>query len=186
MELLYVIIGFIIYVWLVSPKERTIDELKSKQKDDPFDFTRITAEDFIKAAKKIDNKEKHTNDQSTSGTEEQTKVSILEAKDYISILLSSEPIDNMTAYYMRQENDRNLYFTYINKSPHWRFKRETRFNIDKGICQSCGKTIYINSFHCHHLNYTSLFNEDMEDLISLCYSCHQEEHNHQRIKNWKQ
>ena len=174
MELLYAIIGFIIYVWLVSPKERTIEELRSKSKDDPFDFSRITAEDFIKAAKEIDGNEY----KEPIEISKQTKVSRPEAKDYTSILLSSEPIDDMTAYYMRQANDKNLYFIYINESPSWRFKRETRFNIDKGICQSCGKTIYLNSFHCHHLNYTSLFNEDMEDLVSLCYSCHQEEHNH--------
>lgn len=169
MELLYAIIGFIIYVWLVYPKERTIDELKSKQKDDQFDFTGITA-----AAKEVTgNKYKEPIE-----TSKQTKVSRPKATDYVSILLSNNPIDDMTAYYMRQENDKDLYFTYINDSPNWRFKRETRFNIDKGICQNCGKTIYLNSFHCHHLNYTSLFNEDMEDLVSLCYSCHQEEHNH--------
>ncbi len=168
MELLYAIIGFIIYVWLVYPKERTIDELKSKPKNDKFDRSGITA-----AAKEVTGNEY----KEPIETSKQTKVSRLEATDYISILLSSEPIDDMTAYYMRQENDKNLYFTYINKSPRWRFKRETRFNIDKGICQNCGKTIYLNSFHCHHLNYTSLFNEDMEDLVSLCYSCHQEEHN---------
>ena len=173
MELLYAIIGFIIYVWFVYPKERTIDELKSKPKNDKFDFTGITAEDFIKAS---DNYKSKSN--SESKTSKQTKASRPKAKDYVSILLSNNPIDDMTAYYMRQENDKNLYFTYINKSPRWRFKRETRFNIDKGICQNCGKTIYLNSFHCHHLNYTSLFNEDMEDLVSLCYSCHQEEHNH--------
>lgn len=174
MELLYAIIGFIIYVWIAYPKERTIDELKSKPKYDKFDLSGITSEDFIKAAKEVTGN-KHKEQIETS---KQTKVSRPKAKDYISILLSSEPIDDMTAYYMRQENDRDLYVTYINESPHWRFKRETRFNIDKGICQSCGKTIYLNSFHCHHLNYTSLFNEDMEDLVSLCYSCHQEEHNH--------
>ena len=174
MELLYAIIGFIIYVWLVSPKERTIEELRSKQKNDQFDWSGITPEDFIKAAREIDgNKYKETIE-----IFKQTKVSRPEATDYTSILLSSEPIDDMTAYYMRQANDKNLYFTYINESPHWRFKRETRFNIDKGICQSCGKTIYLNSFHCHHENYNSLFNEDMQDLISLCWSCHKEKHNH--------
>ena len=172
MELLYAIIGFIIYVWLVSPKERTIEELRSKPKDDPLDWSGITAEDFIKASDNYKSKSNYE-----SKTTKQTKVSRPEIKDYASILLSNNPIDDMTAYYMRQEKDRDLYFTYINESPRWRFKRETRFNIDKGICQSCGKTIYINSFHCHHLNYTSLFNEDMEDLVSLCYSCHQEEHN---------
>lgn len=168
MELLYAIIGFIIYVWIVYPRERTIDELKSKPKYNKFDRSGIT-----KAAKEATgNKYKEPIE-----TSKHTKVSRRKAK-YISILLSSEPIDDMTAYYMRQENDRDLYVTYINKSPNWRLKRETRFNIDKGICQSCGKTIYLNSFHCHHLNYTSLFNEDMEDLVSLCYSCHQEEHKH--------
>ena len=174
MELLYAIIGFIIYLWLVSPKERTIEELRSKPKDDPFDFSRITAEDFIKAGREIDGNEYKEPIETTK----QKKVSRPEATDYISILLSSEPIDDMTAYYMRQANDKNLYFTYIEYSPNWRFKRETRFNLDKGICQSCGKTIYLNSFHCHHENYNSLFNEDMQDLISLCYSCHQEKRNH--------
>ena len=174
MELLYAIIGFIIYVWLVSPKERTIDELKSKQKDDQFDWSGITPEDFIKAAKEVTESEY----KEPIETSKQTKVSKLEATDYISILLSSEPIDDMTAYYMRQANDKNLYFTYIEYSPNWRLKRETRFNIDKGICQSCGRTIYVNSFHCHHKNYSSLFNEDIDDLESLCYSCHQEKHNH--------
>ena len=173
MELLYAIIGFIIYVWLVSPKERTIEELRSKPKDDPLDWSGITAEDFIKAS---DNYKSKSN--SESKTTKQAKVSRPEIKDYASILLSNNPIDDMTAYYMRQEKDKDLYFTYINESPRWRFKRETRFNIDKGICQSCGKTIYINSFHCHHKNYNSLFNEDMEDLVSLCWSCHIEEHNH--------
>lgn len=174
MEILYAIIGFIIYVWLVYPKERTIEELRSKPKDDPFDFTGITIEDFIKAS---DNYKSKSNSEPIE-TSKQTKVSRPEATDYISILLSSEPIDDMTAYYMRQANDKNLYFIYIEYSPNWRFKRETRFNIDKGICQSCGKTIYLNSFHCHHKNYSSLFNEDIDDLESLCYSCHKEKHNH--------
>ena len=169
MELLYAIIGFIIYVWFVSPKERTIEELRSKPKDDPFDWSGITVEDFIQAAKELDG-------QDAPKPIKPAKVSRPEATDYTSILLSSEPIDDMTAYYMRQANDKNLYFTYINDSPNWRFKRETRFNIDKGICQSCGKTIYLNSFHCHHIAYNSLFNEDMQDLVSLCWSCHQEEH----------
>ena len=169
MELLYAIIGFIIYVWLVYPKERTIDELKSKPKNDKFDWSGITS-----ASKEVTESEY----KEPIETSKQTKVSRQKAKDYISILLSDKPIDYITAYYMRQAHDKDLYFTYINESPNWRFKRETRFNIDKGICQNCGKTIYLNSFHCHHLNYTSLFNEDMEDLVSLCYSCHQEEHNH--------
>lgn len=174
MEPLYAIIGFIIYVWFVYPKERTIEELRSKPKNDKFDFSGITAEDFIKAS---DNYKSKSNSESIE-TSKQTKVSRPEATDYISILLSSEPIDDMTAYYMRQANDKDLYFTYIEYSPNWRLKRETRFNIDKGICKSCGKTIYLDSFHCHHKNYNSLFNEDMEDLESLCYSCHQEKHNH--------
>lgn len=174
MELLYAIIGFIIYVWFVYPEERTIEELKSKPKNNKFDWSGIAQEDFIKDSKEVTESEY----KEPIETSKQTKVSRQKAKDYISILLSDKPIDYITAYYMRQAHDKDLYFTYINESPNWRFKRETRFNIDKGICQNCGKTIYLNSFHCHHLNYTSLFNEDMEDLVSLCYSCHQEEHNH--------
>ena len=154
MELLYAIIGFIIYVWLLYPKERTIEELRSKPKDDQNEYKKPVE------------------------TTKKTKVSRPEATDYISILLSDKPIDDMTAYYIRQANDKNLYFTYISESPNWRLKRKTRFNIDNGICQSCGKTIYLNSFHCHHENYSSLFNEDMDDLISLCWLCHQEKHNH--------
>ncbi len=167
MELIYAILALVAYIWFTAPRIRDIDELKSKSKDP---FKNFTVEDFIQAAKEVD-------DQDTSKPIKPAKVSRPEAPDYTSILLSSNSIDDITAYYMRQANDKNLYFTYINESPNWRLKRETRFNIDKGICQSCGKTIYLNSFHCHHIAYNTLFNEDMQDLVSLCWSCHQEEHN---------
>lgn len=168
MELIYGILALVAYIWFTAPRIRDTDELKSKSKDP---FKNFTVEDFIQAAKEVD-------DQDTSKPIKPAKVSRPETTNYISILLSSTPIDDMTAYYMRQARDNDLYFIYINDSPNWRLKREERFNIDKGICQSCGKTIYLNSFHCHHKNYNSLFNEDMQDLVSLCWSCHQEEHNH--------
>ena len=160
MELFYAIIGLIAYIWATAPRNKELDELISKTKRDQDEFSK----------ENIQQSEKYYTDDE--------KASTPQAPDYMAILLSNDPIDDMTAYYMRQTNNKDLYLIYINESPNWRLKRNARFKIDKGICQSCGKIIYLNSFHCHHKNYNTLFNEDLDDLESLCWSCHEEKHKH--------
>ena len=61
------------------------------------------------------------------------------------------------------------YLKYI-KSPKWFRKRELVFERDNYQCQTCnaiGATL-----HCHHLTYDNLFDENLEDLITVCKNCH--------------
>ena len=62
------------------------------------------------------------------------------------------------------------YINYI-KSPEWRLKRKQRMKIDNYKCE-CGRS----AKHVHHLTYKNLFNENMEDLRSLCILCHDAKH----------
>lgn len=42
-----------------------------------------------------------------------------------------------------------------------------------GKCEECGSK---NKIQVHHLTYKNIFNEEPEDLILLCRSCHELEH----------
>ena len=53
----------------------------------------------------------------------------------------------------------------------WLARREQRLEIDKHKCKMCGSESMLN---VHHLSYENMGNEDIEnDLVTLCYSCHQ-------------
>ncbi|WP_123862073.1 HNH endonuclease [Chryseobacterium artocarpi] len=52
-------------------------------------------------------------------------------------------------------------------------KREVVFARDKYKCQQCKSKAAI---HVHHLTYENIFNENLEDLISLCIECHSQIH----------
>ena len=54
----------------------------------------------------------------------------------------------------------------------WKEKREQRLRIDNYKCNECGNY----AGHVHHLNYDSIYDEDMKDLISLCGNCHANKH----------
>lgn len=57
------------------------------------------------------------------------------------------------------------------RSSEWQQKRSQRLKIDNFRCQKCGSPIDVQ---VHHLNYNSIFNEDVyRDLITLCKKCHQ-------------
>lgn len=60
------------------------------------------------------------------------------------------------------------YNEYI-QSAKWKEKRNRRVAIDRYRCQKCGSTSKLN---VHHLSYEHLGDEPMEDLITLCESCH--------------
>lgn len=57
------------------------------------------------------------------------------------------------------------------KSEHWQNVRAKRLKIDNHRCYLCGRAKALN---VHHLRYDNLGNEDVkEDLVTLCYKCHQ-------------
>ena len=68
------------------------------------------------------------------------------------------------------------------RSDKWKRKRNERLVIDKCRCQECGIQ---SNLQIHHLTYKNVFNENMEDLTTLCIDCHQKKHKNKRLKNWK-
>lgn len=54
----------------------------------------------------------------------------------------------------------------------WLTKREAVLERDGDRCQGCGS----EAAEVHHLTYEHIGDEPIEDLISLCASCHEAEH----------
>ena len=54
-------------------------------------------------------------------------------------------------------------------SNKWKIKRAQALDRDKNICQECKKS---EAQEVHHKTYDSLYNEPLEDLISVCKDCH--------------
>lgn len=63
------------------------------------------------------------------------------------------------------------YVDYIN-SEAWRQKRAERLRISKGRCAVCGRRRRRGAIEVHHLTYARMGNENMEDLLPLCYRHH--------------
>ena len=57
-------------------------------------------------------------------------------------------------------------------SPHWKMLRSKKLKINK-LCEKCDSDKKIN---IHHLRYRTWFNVKIEDLMTLCESCHKKEH----------
>jgi len=67
---------------------------------------------------------------------------------------------------------KKAYNDYIN-SPEWRAKRELVLKRDGYKCTKCPCKL---NLEVHHLNYKTLFDEDLNDLVTLCHKCHMKEH----------
>jgi hypothetical protein len=55
----------------------------------------------------------------------------------------------------------------------WRKKRLQRLELDGFACHRCGST---DRLQVHHIHYSTVGVEDMEDLETLCRACHMREH----------
>lgn len=64
------------------------------------------------------------------------------------------------------------YREYLN-SEKWKMKRTDVLIRDNHLCQECNNKPAID---VHHKTYENLYNEPLEDLISLCRECHTEIH----------
>ncbi len=64
---------------------------------------------------------------------------------------------------------------YMALSPKWKELREERLKLDNQRCVQCGAAYPIN---VHHRRYPSVWGtEKLEDLVTLCDSCHRKVHN---------
>ena len=68
---------------------------------------------------------------------------------------------------------RNNYNDYM-LSREWEEKRKLVLERDNNICQKCKEK---PAEQVHHLTYDNFRNEKLEDLMSVCVSCHEKIHN---------
>ena len=54
-------------------------------------------------------------------------------------------------------------------STKWYTKRQERLEIDNFECKLCNSIIDLK---VHHKTYKRIFNEDINDLVTLCSDCH--------------
>ena len=66
-----------------------------------------------------------------------------------------------------------LYDLYL-RSDTWKQKRKLVFERDKNTCKVCNVE---TATEVHHLTYKNIYNEELEDLIAICYDCHKKQHN---------
>lgn len=80
-------------------------------------------------------------------------------------------------------NKMNEYKDYL-VSEDWEKLKVQRFQKDEHKCMICksGK-IQKAKLVCHHITYTRLFNEEIDDLITLCMRCHSKIHRASPPKN---
>lgn len=76
----------------------------------------------------------------------------------------------------RKAENRRKWWIFYNKylaRPHWAYIRRMAIRHAKFKCQQCQTK---ENLEVHHLHYGSLGHETLEDLVVLCRSCHEEEH----------
>lgn len=61
------------------------------------------------------------------------------------------------------------------KSKYWKNVRSIILKRDSYLCQNCKSS---KNLHVHHLTYDNHFreHEKLNDLVTLCKSCHEKEH----------
>jgi len=68
-----------------------------------------------------------------------------------------------------------LYQQYL-KSSKWKILRLRALQRDSYTCQHCKTEGDTNSLHVHHLTYKRLGDEHLDDLLTLCPTCHKKVH----------
>lgn len=63
----------------------------------------------------------------------------------------------------------DTYSTYL-QSEAWENKRQQRLVLSGRRCEACGS---VNTLQIHHLTYERIFQEDMDDLMTLCKVHHE-------------
>ncbi len=67
---------------------------------------------------------------------------------------------------------KNAYHNYL-ESDQWSNIRNIVLMRAKYKCEKCGGK---ENLDVHHLNYKSVFDESLKDLLLLCRSCHNNQH----------
>ena len=87
------------------------------------------------------------------------------AKDSIQDLYNSEP----EIIFSKEKKE---YF----KSVKWNTIRQKVLHRDNYACILCGSGVPYTELHIHHITYKNLFNEKINELKTVCLSCHNNIH----------
>lgn len=77
------------------------------------------------------------------------------------------------------------------QSPEWAEKKRACIERSKintgsdnqfGVCERCGYKPWKPILQVHHLTYERIFNEDLEDLLLICPSCHKQLHKEGKVR----
>ena len=95
---------------------------------------------------------------------------------YMSLLFDDEYKQKMNDKYNKKEliefrDKKSIYM----KSNSWNQLRIDRLDLDNYTCQLCNRNGI--SLSVHHITYTRVYNEKLDDLRSLCSYCHTKIHN---------
>lgn len=74
--------------------------------------------------------------------------------------------------------DREYYRNYYLHSEHWCSLRKQKLIINP-FCENCGSKTCLD---IHHIDYKSLYNVEITDLVTLCRFCHNHLHKEERNK----
>lgn len=80
----------------------------------------------------------------------------------------------------KRGNWNKVYNQYL-KSPQWQRIRKQVFERSNGMCEICEAP----AKHCHHMNYLSVFDEELGDLQALCAQCHKDQHSLKEVSHEK-
>ncbi len=92
-------------------------------------------------------------------------------KDPKKVAQGKKSAKNRKRNYKR--NWKKKYKKYL-LSDEWAQLKIDLFKYRGKECEKCGETKYLQ---VHHLSYKNIFQEEPEDLMILCKSCHKKEHN---------
>lgn len=82
------------------------------------------------------------------------------------------------------------YYFYL-QSEHWKDLRKEIIEFRGPQCEKCGEWLdgLEENLNLHHIVYRNRYQEKWEDLVLLCYGCHEREHDKQNpmpIKDYNQ
>lgn len=66
------------------------------------------------------------------------------------------------------------------KSEAWQERRKKLYRDRGGRCEDCGRELR-GRYHAHHLNYTNVGREPLQELLLLCEGCHKKRHARRRV-----
>ena len=69
---------------------------------------------------------------------------------------------------MKGSTTKSKYHDYL-KTPEWLDKRERVKKRDGYCCAICSSKF---NLHVHHKHYANIYNEQLNDLVTLCQDCH--------------